>query len=77
MSSSGCNKINFQEVLDALPPADRETGERLRRHLQFFFMDTLWKWRVRRQIPYKLLLQVLKIILITAQVGVTDWSFYL
>ncbi|VDD87722.1 unnamed protein product [Enterobius vermicularis] len=67
MSSSGCNKINFQEVLDALPPADRETGERLRRHLQFFFMDTLWKWRVRRQIPYKLLLQVLKIILITAQ----------
>ncbi|CAI5444941.1 unnamed protein product [Caenorhabditis angaria] len=59
--------INFQEILDELPEPERETGERLRRHLQFFFMNPMEKWKVRKQLPYKLVLQVLKIIFVTAQ----------
>lgn len=59
--------VNFNEILDQMSEHERETGERLRRHLQFFFMNPLEKWRVRRQLPYKLVLQVLKIVFITAQ----------
>ena len=59
--------VNFQELLEDLPEHERETGERLRRHLQFFFMNPMKKWKVRRQLPYKLLLQVLKIIFVTMQ----------
>ncbi|ULU02733.1 hypothetical protein L3Y34_002374 [Caenorhabditis briggsae] len=59
--------INFQELMEDLPEHDRETGERLRRHLQFFFMNPMEKWKVRRQLPYKLLLQVLKIVFVTMQ----------
>ncbi|WKX93732.1 hypothetical protein Q1695_011192 [Nippostrongylus brasiliensis] len=59
--------VNYQEMLDEMNDVDRDTGERLRRHLQFFFMNPLQKWKVRRQFPYKLVLQVLKIVFITLQ----------
>ncbi|CAL2038097.1 unnamed protein product [Caenorhabditis brenneri] len=59
--------VNFQEILEDLPEPDRETGERLRRHLQFFFMNPMEKWKVRRQLPYKLVLQILKIVFVTMQ----------
>ncbi|RCN33668.1 hypothetical protein ANCCAN_20492 [Ancylostoma caninum] len=39
--------VNFEEMMDAMNEADRDTGERLRRHLQFFFMNPLEKWKVR------------------------------
>lgn len=58
----------YEEVMAGLPESERDVGERLRRHLQFFFMDPMMKWRVRRQFPFKLALQVLKIIFITIQV---------
>uniref|UniRef100_A0A914SD34 Uncharacterized protein n=1 Tax=Parascaris equorum TaxID=6256 RepID=A0A914SD34_PAREQ len=29
-----------------LPESERDVGERLRRHLQFFFMDPMMKWRL-------------------------------
>uniref|UniRef100_A0A915BDI8 Polycystin cation channel PKD1/PKD2 domain-containing protein n=1 Tax=Parascaris univalens TaxID=6257 RepID=A0A915BDI8_PARUN len=57
----------YEEVMAGLPESERDVGERLRRHLQFFFMDPMMKWRVRRQFPFKLALQVLKIIFITIQ----------
>ncbi|EPB66795.1 hypothetical protein ANCCEY_14116 [Ancylostoma ceylanicum] len=59
--------INFEEMMDAMNEADRDTGERLRRHLQFFFMNPLEKWKVRHQFPYKLALQILKIVFVTLQ----------
>ncbi|CCD63608.1 Polycystin cation channel PKD1/PKD2 domain-containing protein [Caenorhabditis elegans] len=59
--------INFQEIMEDLPHHERETGERLRRHLQFFFMNPMEKWKVRHQLPYKLVLQVLKIVFVTMQ----------
>ncbi|XGW12377.1 hypothetical protein V3C99_013241 [Haemonchus contortus] len=59
--------VKFEEMLEEMNDVDRDTGERLRRHLQFFFMNPLEKWKVRRQFPYKLALQVLKIIFVTIQ----------
>ncbi|VDM23722.1 unnamed protein product [Toxocara canis] len=64
---SGLCNNGYDEVLAGLPESERDVGERLRRHLQFFFMDPMMKWRVRHQIPFKLALQVLKIIFITIQ----------
>uniref|UniRef100_A0A1I7XPA1 Uncharacterized protein n=1 Tax=Heterorhabditis bacteriophora TaxID=37862 RepID=A0A1I7XPA1_HETBA len=38
--------INFEELIEKTNEIDRDTGERLRRHLQFFFMNPLEKWKV-------------------------------
>ncbi|KAI1718490.1 polycystin cation channel domain-containing protein [Ditylenchus destructor] len=58
---------NYNEALDQLPQTQRDLGERLRRHLQFFFMNPLEKYRIRRQFPFKLVLQILKVVFITIQ----------
>uniref|UniRef100_A0A914UPK4 Mucolipin extracytosolic domain-containing protein n=1 Tax=Plectus sambesii TaxID=2011161 RepID=A0A914UPK4_9BILA len=52
---------------DDLTPAQRLSGDRLRRDLIFFFMNPMQKWRVRKQLPFKLALQVIKIVIVTAQ----------
>ncbi|KAM4872055.1 mucolipin-2 [Thomomys bottae] len=41
--------------------------ERLRDDLRFYFMSPCEKYRARRQIPWKLGLQILKIVMVTAQ----------
>ncbi|KAK6632236.1 hypothetical protein RUM44_007267 [Polyplax serrata] len=41
--------------------------EKLRRKLKFFFMNPVEKWQTKRRFPYKLLLLVSKIILVTIQ----------
>lgn len=43
--------------------------ESCRRRLQFFFMCPVSKWRVRKQIPCKLLLQLIKVLLVTVQLS--------
>ncbi|GMT15603.1 hypothetical protein PFISCL1PPCAC_6900, partial [Pristionchus fissidentatus] len=58
---------NFDELFEQMTDHDREMGDRLKRHLQFFFMNPMEKWNVRRQFPWKLVLQVLKIVFVTAQ----------
>ncbi|CAG9537984.1 unnamed protein product [Cercopithifilaria johnstoni] len=64
--SSGPNRVQ-QDILETLSASDRSDGERLRRHLQFFFMDPITKWKVRHQFPFKLVLQIFKIIFISIQ----------
>uniref|UniRef100_A0A914N9J3 Polycystin cation channel PKD1/PKD2 domain-containing protein n=1 Tax=Meloidogyne incognita TaxID=6306 RepID=A0A914N9J3_MELIC len=59
--------INFNERLEQLSSELRDVGVRLRRHLQFFFMNPLDKYRIRRQFPFKLVLQILKAIFVTTQ----------
>uniref|UniRef100_A0A183CNL3 PKD_channel domain-containing protein n=1 Tax=Globodera pallida TaxID=36090 RepID=A0A183CNL3_GLOPA len=59
--------FNFNERLDRLELEQREIGTRLRRHLQFFFMNPLDKYRIRQQFPFKLFLQVLKVAFVTIQ----------
>ncbi|KAL3080942.1 hypothetical protein niasHS_011393 [Heterodera schachtii] len=59
--------LNFTERLELLESEQREIGLRLRRHLQFFFMNPLDKYRIRQQFPFKLFLQVLKVAFVTVQ----------
>jgi mucolipin len=42
--------------------------EKMRRKLRFFFMNPIEKWRAKRRFPYKFVVQVIKIILVTVQV---------
>lgn len=41
--------------------------EKMRRKLQFFFMNPIEKWRAKRQFPFKFVVQVIKIVLVTFQ----------
>ncbi|XP_064120479.1 mucolipin-3-like isoform X3 [Macrobrachium nipponense] len=43
------------------------TANRMRRRLKFFFMNPVEKWHARRRFPWKLMLQIIKIVVITAQ----------
>lgn len=43
-------------------------GIKLKEDLKFYFMSPCDKYRARRQIPWKLALQVLKIVMVTTQV---------
>ena len=44
------------------------SGEKLRRKLKYFFMNPCDKFRVKRRFPWKLLAQIVKIVLVTIQV---------
>ncbi|XP_050499254.1 mucolipin-3-like [Diabrotica virgifera virgifera] len=43
------------------------TEERMRRKLQFFFMNPIEKWQAKKRFPYKFIVQVIKILLVTMQ----------
>lgn len=78
-----CSRIyDFDSSLNELPEAEKEYGLRLRRHLQFYFMNPMQKWKLRRQFPsvlldpssfipiafsFKLAFQILKVIFVTVQ----------
>lgn len=47
---------------------DPMTEEILRDDLRFYFMSPCEKYRTRRQLPWKLAVQILKIFMITLQV---------
>lgn len=55
-------------MLDGLSEHEKSYAEKLRRHLQFFFMDPMQKFKIRRQFPFKLGLQILKVFFVTIQV---------
>lgn len=41
--------------------------EKMRRKLQFFFMNPIEKWKAKRKFPYKFVVQLIKIVLVTLQ----------
>ncbi|XP_064475336.1 mucolipin-3-like [Ornithodoros turicata] len=51
--------------LDRLP---EELTEDVRKRLRNYFMNPIEKWRSRRRLPWKLILQILKVLVVTAQV---------
>lgn len=61
------NFVNFNERLRDIDEGDKMAIERLRRHLQFFFLDPMQKFKLRRQFPFKLALQIIKVAIVTAQ----------
>ncbi|CAG9767768.1 unnamed protein product [Ceutorhynchus assimilis] len=52
------------------------TEERMRRKLQFFFMNPIEKWRAKNRFPYKFFIQLAKIILVTLQLCLYAYSSY-
>ncbi|XP_001606145.2 mucolipin-3 [Nasonia vitripennis] len=47
--------------------ATRYMEERMRRRLRFFFMNPIEKWQAKSRFPYKFVVQVIKIVLVTVQ----------
>lgn len=43
---------------EGTPPKSLYQEERMRRKLQFFFMNPIEKWQARRKFPYKFVVQV-------------------
>lgn len=41
---------------------------KMRNRLSFYFMNPIEKWKTRKRFPYKFLVQIIKIILVTLQV---------
>ncbi|XP_019870651.2 mucolipin-3-like [Aethina tumida] len=52
------------------------TEDRMRRKLQFFFMNPIEKWQAKKRFPYKFVVQVIKIILVTMQLCLFAYSRY-
>lgn len=52
------------------------TEERMRRKLQFFFMNPIEKWQAKQRFPYKFVVQVVKIFLVTTQLCLFAYSRY-
>ena len=44
------------------------TAIEMRKMLQFYFMNPVEKWYSKRRFPYKLLVQIIKIVLVTLQI---------
>lgn len=45
-----------------------ELEKKMRNRLSFYFMNPIEKWKTRRRFPYKFVVQIIKIILVTLQV---------
>lgn len=59
-----------------LSPMSALNEERMRRKLQFFFMNPIEKWQARRKFPYKFVIQLIKIVLLTMQLCLFAHSRY-
>lgn len=55
--------------------SDQEV-ERMKRRLRFFFMNPIEKWQAKNRFPYKFLLQLVKIFLVTSQLCIFAHSRY-
>lgn len=67
------SQVQPSDLLHETSPVEQDMSDKLRHHLQFFFMDPMMKWKVRHQFPFKLALQILKIVFITAQVFFSNY----
>nr|XP_039266797.1 mucolipin-3-like [Styela clava] len=57
------SSISIQSLSAGTPHLE----ERMRRRLKYFFMNPCQKYQAKRRKPYKLFLQILKIVIVTAQ----------
>lgn len=60
-----------------LSPMSAFNEDRMRRKLQFFFMNPIEKWQARRKFPYKFVVQLIKIVLLTMQLCLFAHSRYI
>ncbi|CAG9793660.1 unnamed protein product [Diatraea saccharalis] len=61
------NPNDTQGFSSNTPNMLNEMEEKMRRKLQFFFMNPIEKWKAKRKFPYKFVVQVIKIVLVTFQ----------
>lgn len=50
--------------------------ESMRRKLRFYFMNPVEKWKAKKQFPWKLLLQIIKILIVTVQLALFGSTRY-
>jgi len=62
---------SMSDSVDAL--TDVCEADCLRRRLKYFFMNPCQKFRAKRKVPWKLILQLVKVILVTVQVSSLAW----
>jgi len=63
-----CEISSMSDNVDASSCVD--DADRLRRRLKYFFMNPCEKYRAKRKTPWKLILQLVKVILVTIQVNI-------
>uniref|UniRef100_A0A034VPR4 Mucolipin-3 n=1 Tax=Bactrocera dorsalis TaxID=27457 RepID=A0A034VPR4_BACDO len=73
---SGNEQPSGSTNMEGASPMSSYNEERMRRKLQFFFMNPIEKWHARRKFPYKFVVQVVKIILVTMQLCLFAHSRY-
>lgn len=62
---------------NGISPMASYAEERMRRRLQFFFMNPIEKWNAKRRFPYKFFVQIVKIVLVTMQLCLFAHSRYI
>lgn len=62
--------------ISQLSPMSTLNEDRMRRKLQFFFMNPIEKWQARRKFPYKFVVQLVKIVIVTMQLCLFAHSRY-
>lgn len=60
---------NGRPLWSDFPHVNLEEVERFRRKLKYFFMNPCEKYRARGRKPWKLILQIIKVAIITIQVS--------
>ncbi|ALC44442.1 CG42638 [Drosophila busckii] len=66
-ATTAMGHVEQPEFPGATSSAASYNEERMRRKLQFFFMNPIEKWQARRKFPYKFVVQIVKIVLVTMQ----------
>ena len=51
-----------------VPQFSSPLEDRMRRKLKFFFMNPWQKWKAKKKFPFKMILQIIKVVLVTIQV---------
>lgn len=74
-NSSYSHGANESPTSSTIPMASF-AEQRMRRKLFFFFMNPIEKWQTRRRFPYKFLVQLIKIVLVTMQLCLFAHSRY-
>jgi hypothetical protein len=67
-SGSLTEDVVHQGEIPKVQPCCSAEVERMKWRIRFFFMDPIQKWRTRHHFPWKLFLQVIKIVFVTIQV---------
>lgn len=85
-ATSGPDEIGYMSSSTSHPSASSSTSQlspmsafnedRMRRKLQFFFMNPIEKWQARRKFPYKFAVQLVKIVALTIQLCLFAHSRY-